>query len=44
MMHEQTDRKFDWVAALAFGSGAAVMIPSMIALVVALGGVLLAVF
>lgn len=43
-MREHTDRKFDWVAALAFGSGAAVMIPSMIALGVALGGVLLAVF
>jgi len=35
MMREHTDRKFDWVAALAFGSGAAVMIASMIALAVA---------
>lgn len=34
-MREHTDRKFDWVAALAFGSGAAVMIASMIALAVA---------
>ena len=34
-MREHTDRKFDWVAALAFGAGAAVMIASMIALAVA---------
>lgn len=43
-MHQHSDRKFDWVAALAFGSGAAVMVPSMAALAVALGAVLLAVF
>ena len=30
------DRPFDWVAALAFASGAAVMLPSMIALGIAL--------
>ena len=43
MMREHTDRKFDWVAALAFGSGAAVMIPSMIALAVAVGAAIFAV-
>ena len=41
-MREHTDRKFDWVAALAFGSSAAVMVPSMAALAIALGAVLLA--
>lgn len=44
MMREHTDRKFDWVAALAFGSGAAVMVPSMVALAIALGAALLAAF
>ncbi len=34
-MRGHTDRKFDWVAALAFGSGVAVMIPSMTAVAVA---------
>jgi hypothetical protein len=38
------DRPFDWVAALALGSGAAVMIPSMIALAIAVLAVLLAIF
>ncbi len=35
-MREHTDRKFDWVAALAFGSGVAVLFPSIAALAVAL--------
>lgn len=35
-MDKSSDRKFDWVAALAFGSGAAVMVPSLAALAVAL--------
>lgn len=35
-MPKQSDRKFDWVAALAFCSGVAVIIPSMAALAVAL--------
>lgn len=39
-MHKRSDRKFDWVAALAFGSGAAIIIPSMAALAVALIAVL----
>jgi len=43
-MRRHTDRKFDWVAALAFGSAAAVMIPSMIALAVAVVAVLFVVF
>ena len=41
-MHESTDRKFDWVAALALGSGVVVMLPSLIALAIALGAVVLA--
>lgn len=44
MMREHTDRKFDWVAALAFGSGVAVLVPSMIALAVAVVAVLFVVF
>src|SRR5690606_26144305 len=36
MMGEISDRKFDWVAALAFASGAAVIVPSLIAMAVAL--------
>ncbi|MEX4010348.1 hypothetical protein [Neoaquamicrobium sediminum] len=43
-MSEHTDRKFDWVAALAFGSGVAVMIPSMIALAVSVMAVLVLLF
>jgi len=39
-MSENTDRTFDWVAGLAFGSAAAVMIPSMTALAVAVMAVL----
>ena len=33
-MSETADKKFDWVAGLALASGAAVMIPSIVALVV----------
>ncbi len=43
-MREASDRPFDWVAALAVASGAAVMIPSLAALAVALIGVLIALF
>lgn len=43
-MREHSDIKFDWVAALAFGSGAVVMIPSMAALAVAVIAVVFAVF
>ncbi len=43
-MGEHTDRKFDWVAALAFGSGVAVMIPSMIAVAIASVAVLALLF
>ena len=42
MMMRVSDRPFDWVAALAFASGAAVMIPSLAALAAALFAVLLA--
>ncbi|MGB6120117.1 MAG: hypothetical protein WBF87_18030 [Mesorhizobium sp.] len=42
-MRERYDRKFDWVAALAYGSAAAVMVPSMAALAIAIAAVLLAV-
>lgn len=38
------DRPFDWVAKLAFASATAVIVPSMIALAVALVAVLLAIF
>lgn len=34
-MAETADRKFDWVAGLAFASAAAVMVPSLAALAVA---------
>lgn len=43
-MPEQFDREFDWVAALAFGSGVVVVLPSMTALLVALGAVLVSMF
>lgn len=43
-MKEASDRPFDWVAALAFASGAAVMIPSLAALAVALIGIVIAAF
>ena len=36
MMQDHSDRRFDWVAALAFGSGVLVMIASTIAMIVAL--------
>jgi hypothetical protein len=39
---QASDRPFDWVAALAFASGAAVIVPSMAALAVALLAVLMA--
>ena len=35
------DRPFDWVAALALASGAAVMVPSMIVLAISVVAVLL---
>ena len=35
-MGETSDRRFDWVAGLAFASGAAVIVPSLAALAVAL--------
>lgn len=36
------DRPFDWVAGLAVGAGAAVMVPSLAALVITLAAVVLA--
>lgn len=38
------DRKFDWIAALALLSGAAVMIPALAALAVNLAAVVFALF
>lgn len=35
-MRHTSDRRFDWVAGLAFASGAAVILPSLCALAVAL--------
>ena len=35
-MNNQADREFDWVAALAFGLGTAVIVPSMVAVTAAL--------
>jgi hypothetical protein len=43
-MGQLSDRKFDWVAALALGSGVAVMVPSLAALMVALLAVIVAIF
>ena len=43
-MGETADRKFDWVAGLALASVAAVMVPSLAALAVALIAVLTALF
>ena len=43
-MGETADRKFDWVAGLALGCGAAVMVPSLAVLAVSLIAVLAAVF
>ncbi len=40
MMSETADRKFDWVAALAMMSGVAVLIPSLLALAVAVVSVI----
>lgn len=39
-MKRGSDRPFDWVAALAVASGAAVMVPSLAALMVAILSVL----
>lgn len=39
-MGETADRKFDWVAALAVMSGVSVLIPSLLALVVAVASVI----
>ena len=38
------DRRFDWIAGLAFVSGAAVIVPSMAALAVAMIAVVAALF
>ncbi len=38
-MKEASDRPFDWVAALGLASGALVMIPSLVALALALAAV-----
>lgn len=38
------DRPFDWVAALAFASGAAVMVPSMVVLAITVLTTLLLLF
>lgn len=43
-MGETADRKFDWIAGLAVASGAAVMVPSLAALAVALIAVTAAFF
>jgi len=42
-MHQASDRKFDWVAALAFASGAAVMVASLVALAIAVIAVIVAI-
>lgn len=41
-MGETADRKFDWIAALASASGIAVMVPSLLAVAVALLAVVMA--
>ena len=43
-MGQLSDRKFDWVAALALGSGVAVMVPSLATLMLALLAVIVAIF
>jgi len=43
-MGETADRKFDWIAALAFASGAVVMVPSLAALAITLIAVIAAFF
>ena len=43
-MTQSADRSFDWVAALAFLSGAAVIVPAMTALAVSLFAVAAALF
>lgn len=43
-MGETADRKFDWIPGLALACGAAVMVPSLAALAIALIAVLAAFF
>jgi hypothetical protein len=43
-MSERSDRPFDWVAALALGSGGAVLLPSLAALAIAIIAVAVLVF
>lgn len=43
-MTKSADKPFDWVAALAFFSGAAVMVPSLAVLAISLLAVAAAVF
>ena len=43
MAETDHDKSFDWVAALAMASGAAVMVPSLLALAVALLAVVAAI-
>ena len=43
-MQKTSDREFDWVARLALASGAAVMVPSLAALAIALIAVAAAFF
>lgn len=43
-MHEKSDRKFDWVAAMALASGTAVMIPSLVVVAIAVITVGVAIF
>ncbi len=39
-MGETADRKFDWIAALAVMSGVSVLVPSLLALIVAVASVI----
>jgi hypothetical protein len=43
-MRQASDRKFDWIAALAFASGAAVMLPSLTVLTITVVVVLITLF
>ncbi|WP_255561666.1 hypothetical protein [Pseudohoeflea coraliihabitans] len=43
-MTGESDRPFDWIAALAFGAGAAVIVPSLIVLLISIVSVLLSLF
>lgn len=40
----RADRRFDWVAALALASGVVVLVPSLIAVAVAVGAVAVSLF